>query len=156
MGLLAFLLSIPAVQGGALEEEGLAWLQRLSSQGYPVVSMRTVPLNFLEPCTLSIYLPDTAGAGFFLGMGGPDVLDLSLTLVGEGWALRDTLPDDVPILRASAEQSSSVRFAVLCAMDMLRDATADSALFMYALERVDLQPSTGDVPPAQVENGGVQ
>jgi hypothetical protein len=151
------LLSASLAQSASrLEEEGLQWLQRLASQGYGAAGMRVVRLEYLEPCTLSIYLPDSVGAGFFMGIGGDEILDLYLEADGAGWILRDTLPDDFPVIRITAGQSSTARFAVLCAMDMLHDATADSALFMYALERVDLQPSTGDVPPAQAEIGGVQ
>lgn len=145
-----------AMAAEPLGEEGLQWLDRLSSQGYDVINMRTLPLEYLEPCTVSIYLPDTVGAGFFIALGSSNILDLYMEVDGAGWVIRDSLPDDCPVLRVTAGQSSSARFAVLRAVDMLYDAVADSAVFMYALERVDLQASTGDVPPAQVEYGGVQ
>jgi hypothetical protein len=155
MSLVAALLVTPVLQAGTLQEDGLELLQRLSAQGYSVTAMRTVQLVYLQPCTLPVYLPDTVGGGFFIGMGGDDVLDLYMEASGgRGWVLRDSLPDDLPILELTPALASDAQYAIITATDMLRDVIADSALFMYALERVDLQPSTGDVSPAQVENGG--
>lgn len=120
-----------------LEEEGLQFLQRLSSMGYEAVAMRTLELRMLDPCTLQIYAPGNTGGGFLVGMGGRDVLDLRLRVEGDGWALEDTLPDDLPVIELDARQARTIRRVILTVMDMLRSTPSDSVLFMYALAPVD-------------------
>jgi|WetSurMetagenome_2_1015567.scaffolds.fasta_scaffold02311_8 hypothetical protein len=152
--LLAMLAIAGQAGASSLVDEGTVLLQRLASQGYPAVFLAKVPVDYLRPCTLQVYLPGTAGGGFFIGMGGTEVLDLALTLEGPDWVLAESSPDDLPVLRVTAEQSSTVIRAILLAGDMLHESVSDSALFMYALERVDRPGPTGDVPEEQAEDGG--
>lgn len=127
-----------------LEEEGLQFLQRLSSLGYEAVAMRTLDLGLLDPCTLQVYTPGNTGGGFLIGMGGGDVLDLRLRAEGDGWALEDTLMDDLPVIELDARQVSTLRRVILTVTDMLRSAPSDSALFMYAFAPVDPGAAAGD------------
>lgn len=136
-----------------LSEEARDFLDRLSAQGCGGIAMIPLELELLEPCTLAVYPRPDAPSGFYMGMGGPRTLDLTITLLGPGWRLADSLPDDFPVLELQAPLAGSVRWVVACATDMTHNATTDSAVVMYALASVDPAAGPDDVPEDQDTTG---
>lgn len=120
---------------GSLYEDALAFLSTLYSQGWTGCAILPLELSLMEPCTLSMYLPDMAG-GFIIGMGGNDMLDLELEIVGEGFSIRDALPDDFPILEISPLESGRIRYLVITALDMIHGSREEDAVIMWALSPV--------------------
>jgi len=133
------LLLAASLHAGGLRDEALAFLERLSAQGYPGTGMRLEELTLLEPCTLSIYPPAGSPAGFVIGMGGDDVLDLHLRLECGDWSAEDTLPDDLPVLEVDpgGMGMSGSLYAIVCARDMIRGSMADSVAVIWAFAPPD-------------------
>ncbi len=126
-------------EGGELRREAEDFLGTLAARGYTGTALEVVELYLLEPCTLAVYPPDSTGGGFFVGMGGNNVLDLELSVCGDGWVLTDTMPDDLPVIELGPGEAAEARLAVLRATDMTRGALSDSAALLWALEPVDLE-----------------
>jgi hypothetical protein len=137
IGTAVLLLAVPLAHASSLQAEALAFLSRLSAQGYPGTGMRLLELSLLEPCTLSIYPPAGSPAGFVIGMGGNNMLDMHLRLEGEGWSMDDSLPDDLPVLRVDSGEVSGNIYAIVCARDMIRGRMADSAAVIWAFTPVE-------------------
>jgi len=103
-----------------------------------MAAMLELELGLMEPCTLLLFPPEgTCSGGYYAGLGGNNILDLYLRLEGEGWFLEDTFPDDVPVLRVDSTALAEGRRLIVCAMDMIRGATADSAVVVWAYAPVD-------------------
>ena len=133
---VTFILTMPAWSG--LHTEAMSFLDRLRSRGYTAQAIQELELHLLEPCTLRLFLPESlAVAGVFAAMGGTDILDLHLKLEGDGWLVEDTFPDDMPVLKVDSSRISDASFLVVCARDMLRGASTDSAVVLWALKTVD-------------------
>jgi hypothetical protein len=127
--------------GGTLGSEAAAILERLYSQGYTGVARAGLILDLMEPCTLGIYPPEeTCSDGYYLALGGNNILDLGLRLEGEGWFLEDTFPDDVPVLRVDSAAIAGGYRLIVCAEDMIRGSMSDSAVVMWAYAPVDRDP----------------
>jgi hypothetical protein len=131
------LLAVPPLHAFSLRTEALAFLSRLSAQGYPGTGMTLLELNLMEPCTVSIYPPAGSPPGFVIGMGGNDMLDMDLRLEGNGWSLEDSLPDDLPVLRLDSAAASGTIYAIVCVRDMIRGSMADSAAVIWAFAPVE-------------------
>jgi hypothetical protein len=132
------LLAAIPLSGGTLLSEGLAVLERLSSQGYTGAGIIVCSLNLLEPCTLMVYPPlNSSNGGFYAALGGNNILDLGLRLEGEGLLLEDTMPDDCPVLRLDSVQVSEGKRLIICAYDMIRGFRSDSVAVIWAFSPVD-------------------
>lgn len=129
---LILLLAPLPLLAASLQSEAVAFLGRLSAQGYPGTGMMMLELELMEPCTVSIYPPAGSPGGFVIGMGGRDVLDLHLRLEGDGWDLEDSLPDDLPVLRVDSTVASGSIYAMVSVRDMIRGSMADSAAVIWA------------------------
>lgn len=135
---LILLLLASSALAGDLRREAEDFLARLSSRGYTMVAMRQLELELMEPCTLRLFPPEgTCAEGYYAGLGGNNILDLYLRLEGEGWFLEDTFPDDVPVLRVDSAALAGGGRLIVCALDMIRGATVDSAVVVWAYEPVD-------------------
>lgn len=127
--------------GGTLGSEASAILERLYSQGYTGVARAGLLLDLMEPCTLGVYPPEgTCSNGYYLALGGNNILDLGLRLEGEGWFLEDTFPDDVPVIRVDSAAIAGGCRLIVCAEDMIRGCLSDSAVVMWAFAPVDRDP----------------
>lgn len=136
--LFVILLSAISSAGGTLHSEALAFLERLSSQGYTGIGIIDCRLNLLEPCTIMVYPPlNSSTGGFYAAMGGNNILDLGLRLEGEYWFIEDTLPDDYPVLRLDSAQVSEGKCLIICALDMIRGFRSDSVAVVWAFSPVD-------------------
>lgn len=135
---LLILVALLAVSGSTLSEEAGAFMERLAAQGFPGTGIVLMELKLLEPCTLAIYPPAGSPAGFVIGMGGNNLLDLYLRLEGDGWVLEDSLPDDLPVLKVDSSMiAGSIMYVTVCARDMIRGCMADSAVVIWAFAPVD-------------------
>ena len=83
---LLILVALLQASGTTLSEEAGAFMDRLAAQGFPGTGIVRMELNLLEPHTLTIYPPEGSPAGFVIGMGGNNLLDLHLRLEGDGWS----------------------------------------------------------------------
>lgn len=103
--------------------------------------MLRLQLNLLEPCTVNVFPPvHSAYEGFYVGLGGNNILDLGLRLEGEEWFLEDGKMDDCPVLVVDSSQIASGKKLVICAEDMIRGARRDSAVVIWAFAPVDRDP----------------
>lgn len=116
----------------SLHEDAITFLVSLYSQGWTGCAIIPLELSLMEPCTLSMYLPEMAG-GFIIGMGGDNMLDLELEIVGTDFSIRDAFPDDFPILEISPLESERVRYLVVTALDMIHGSRCENAYIMWAL-----------------------
>lgn len=123
--------------GANLHSEAESFLARLSSQGYTGRVIAPLELSLLEPCTLSIYPPSRSNGGFFIGLGGNNTLDLGLRLEGEDWFIEDSMPDDIPVLRADSSEVTEANRLIIQALDMIRGCRIDSAMVIWAFSPVD-------------------
>ncbi len=124
--------------GGTLHSEALAFLERLSSQGYTGIGIIECRLNLLEPCTIMVYPPlNSSTGGFYATLGGNNILDLGLRLEGEDWFLEDSMPDDYPVLRLDSAQVSEGKRLIICVYDMIRGFRSDSVAVVWAFSPVD-------------------
>jgi hypothetical protein len=154
----AFLLSVvlaSACSAAGVMEEGLRFLNRLASMGYEGVFIMPMEVSILEPCSLKVLMNPYAGDGFFMALGGANVLDLSLSVSGDGWMVVDSFPDDFPVLELTAPRTATVSEMVVCATDMINNADRDSVVVMYAISVVD-RPETADDVPSEQDSTGVQ
>lgn len=128
--------SISAAEG--LYSEAVSFLVRLSSQGYTGSGIMALELSLLVPCTLFVYPPSHSSGGFYIGMGGNNILNLSLRLEGEEWFKEDSMPDDLPVLRLDSTEVAEGNRLIICATDMIRGSRTDSATVIWAFLPVDL------------------
>ncbi|MDM7992281.1 MAG: hypothetical protein QUS11_03110 [Candidatus Fermentibacter sp.] len=152
--LLAAMIA-PAAASSDLGAEALVFLDRLASTGYGGIFMAPLEVSILEPCTLDVMMNPLADRGFFMAIGGENVLDLSLVVEGNGWSVSDSFPDDFPVLELDAPLAATVRRMIVCATDMIHNADRDSVVVMYAVSVVDL-PEPADDVPAEQDSTGVQ
>lgn len=130
-------MTIPSV-GSSLHSEALSFLERLSSRGYSGTGILDCKLDLLEPCTVMVYPPlNSSTEGFYVALGGNNILNLGLRLEGDGWFLEDTMPDDYPVLCLDSLQVSGGKRLILCAYDMIRGFRSDSAVVVWAFFPVD-------------------
>ncbi len=122
--------SIPAAE--SLYSEAVSFLLRLSSQGYTGSGIMNLELSLLVPCTLSVYPPSRSAGGFYMGMGGNNILNLGLRLEGEDWFIEDSMPDDLPVLRLNPTEVAEGNRLIICATDMIRGCRTDSAVVIWA------------------------
>lgn len=115
-----------------LYEDAFTFLVTLYSQGWTGCAIIPMELSLMEPCTLSMYLPEMSG-GFIIGMGGKDLLDLEIEIVGSDFSIRDDQRDDFPILRISPLESGRVRYLVITALDMIHGSRVEDVVIMWAL-----------------------
>jgi hypothetical protein len=137
---LAAAAAVAAVASCAtLWSEAGELLDILQSQGYRIGGITEVEVSYLQPCTLYTsrsFLADSRG-GFLIAMGGNHILDLELELQGYGWTLRDTLPDDMPVIEVDSSHIATSSLMVLLARDMTHCALQDSVVVVWALLPVD-------------------
>jgi len=153
--LLAAIILAPSCPALETRDEGLRFLNRLASMGYEGVFIAPIEVGILEPCTLDVLVNPWAGDGFFMALGGDSVLDLSLTVSGQGWSVSDSFPDDFPVLELREPLAATVTRMIVCATDMLYNADHDSVAVMYAVSVVD-RPEASDGVPAEQDSTGVQ
>jgi hypothetical protein len=153
LGAVILFLAVPQLHAFSLRSEALAFLSRLSAQGYPGTGMTLLELNLMEPCTVSIYPPAGSPPGFVIGMGGNNMLDMHLRLEGNGWSLDDSLPDDLPVLRLDSAEASGIIYAIVCVRDMIRGSMTDSAAVIWAFAPVE--PTGGWVQLINPEDLGI-
>lgn len=134
--LLILVFLLPA-SGSTLSDEAGAFMERLAAQGFPGTGIVRMELNLLEPYTLTIYPPEGSPAGFVIGMGGNNLLDLHLSLEGDGWVLEDSLLDDLPVLKVDSSMTAGSMYVTVCARDMIRGCMTDSAVVIWAFAPVD-------------------
>lgn len=128
-------------QGVTLHSEALSFLERLYSRGYTGTGLVELQLELLRPCTISVYPPaNSAYEGFYVGLGGNNILDLGLRLEGEEWFLEDGTMDDCPVLVVDSSEIVQGTKLVVCAEDMIRGARSDSAIVLWAFAPVDRGP----------------
>ena len=140
MRTVLLLLCIAAVSitvAESLRSEAISFLMRLSSQGYSGSGIVCLELPLLEPCTLSVYPPSNAAGGFYIGMGGNNILNLGLRLEGEEWYMEDSMPDDLPVLRLDSIKVAEGNRLIVCATDMIRGCRMDSVAVIWAFLPVD-------------------
>lgn len=121
----------------SLYSEAVSFLVRLSSQGYTGSGIMDIELPLLVPCTLSVYPPSRTSGGFYIGMGGNNILNLDLRLEGEEWFIEDSMPDDLPVLRLDSTEVAEGNRLIICATDMIRGCRTDSAMVIWAFLPVD-------------------
>ncbi len=121
----------------SLYSEAVSFLVRLSSHGYTGSGIIPLELSLLVPCTLSVYPPSHSAEGFYIGMGGNNILNLGLRLEGEEWFLEDSMPDDLPVLRLDSTEAAKGNRLIICATDMIRGCRMDSVMVIWAFLPVD-------------------
>lgn len=122
---------------GSLHSEAQEVLERLMAQGYSGAGIIELKLELMEPCTLSLYPPLGSGGGFYIGLGGNNILDLGLRLCGGDWIVEDSMPDDYPVLRVDSAEVAGGDYLIICASEMIRGFLSDSAIVLWAFSPVD-------------------
>jgi hypothetical protein len=131
LGLMVLLLT------GGLRGEVEDFLSYQARQGLDVHSVRLLRLDLLRPCSLAV--PPLRGdlEGYLAAFGGNHTLDLWISIADTSWAVSDSLPDDVPVLRLTPKLLREADMVVLEALDMTHGASSDSAAVMWLLRPVD-------------------
>ena len=110
------------------------FISSLVDAGYDGIRLEAIEMDIFEPCTVALYSPSVVLGGCLAGMGGSFVLDLRMSIHGEGWTIVDTLPDDLPVALLDSTQIGSIRFIELTVLDMTHNARRDTVYFVAALD----------------------
>ena len=135
--LILCLVAVSVTIAEGLHSEAVSFLMRLSSQGYTGSGIVCLELSLLVPCTLSVYPPSHSAGGFYIGMGGNNILNLGLRLEGEEWFIEDSMPDDLPVLRLNSIEVAEGNRLIVCVTDMIRGCRIDSVAVIWAFLPVD-------------------
>jgi len=126
-----------ALLAGGLPGEVRDFLAYQARQGLDVQSVQMLRLDMLQPCTLAVPPLRKGLEGYLAAFGGNHTLDLRVSIADTSWAVSDSLPDDVPVIRLGPKLLHEADLVVLEALDMTHGASSDSAAVMWILRPVD-------------------